>query len=48
MEFPLVKDEGEYMTGDVDGIRLWALVLCLFDLRFYVPVNNYGHVQTVI
>ena len=21
--------------------------ICLFDLWFYVPVNNYGHVKTV-
>ena len=23
------------------------LLFCLFDLWFYIPVNNYGHVETV-
>ena len=23
------------------------LIVCLFDLWFYVPGNNYGHVETL-
>ena len=31
-------------------IVLWStefLFICLFDLWLYVPVDNYGHVETV-
>ena len=27
------------------GTQEW--LICLFDLWFYVPVNNYGHVEMV-
>ena len=30
-----------------DKVFVSNLIDCLFGLRFYIPVNSYGHVETV-